>query len=72
MGKYHIEKLRLAVNYIPYLGTDKYSPAELQQEFYKYGLDMGVYAGDERSYVYISGLEKSFEKLNIIKIKCVM
>ena len=62
MGRYHIKELGLAVNYLPYLGTDKYSPAELQQEFFKYGLNMGVYAGAERSYIYIAGLDKSFEK----------
>ncbi|MBI9037797.1 MAG: insulinase family protein [Bacteroidales bacterium] len=62
MGKNNDIELPLAVNYLPYLGTDKYSPSELQQEFFKLGLEMGVSTGNDRSYVYISGLEKSFEK----------
>jgi len=62
MGKLHNKKLPVAVNYLPYLGTDKYSASELQQEFYKLGISMNVYTGDERSYVYISGLKKSFKK----------
>ncbi len=62
MGKNHDLNLPIAVNYLPYLGTDKYSPAELQKEFFRYGLRMGVNAGNDRSYVYISGLQKSFEK----------
>ncbi len=62
MGKNHDIKLPLAVNYLPYLGTDDYSAAELQKEWFKLGLNMGVYAGDERAFIYISGLEKSFEE----------
>ncbi len=62
MGKNHNKKFPLAVNYLPYLGTDKYTPAELQQEFFRLGLNFGVNARNERSYVYISGLNKSFKK----------
>ncbi len=62
MGKNNDIELPIAVNYLPFLGTDKYSPSELQQEFFKLGLEMGVSTGNDRSYVYISGLEKSFEK----------
>lgn len=62
MGKDNILELPIAVNYLPYLGTDKYSPAELKQEFFKLGLNMGVSTGSDRSYVYISGLDKSFEE----------
>lgn len=62
MGKNHNIKLPLAVNYLPYLGTDDYSAADLQKEWFKLGLSMGVYAGEERSYISITGLEKSFEK----------
>jgi len=62
MGKKNNKLLPIAVNYLPYLGTDKYSPAELQKEFFKYGLSMNVNSGSERSYISISGLKKSFEK----------
>jgi predicted Zn-dependent peptidase len=61
MGKNHDLKLPLAVNYLPFLGTEKYTPAELQQEFFKLGISMGVYAGNDRSYVYITGLQKSLD-----------
>ncbi|MCK4663886.1 MAG: insulinase family protein [Bacteroidales bacterium] len=62
MGKDHNSLLPIAFNYLPYLGTDKYTAAELQQEFFKLGLSMNVYTGDERSYIFISGLEKSVEQ----------
>jgi predicted Zn-dependent peptidase len=59
MGKEHNKKLSLAVQYLPYLGTDKYTASELQEEFYKLGLRMSVSASSNRSYVSIEGLEKS-------------
>lgn len=62
MGKDHNKQLALAVEYLPYLGTDKYSPAELQQEFFKYGLSFGVSTGNNRSYVYMNGLEENAPK----------
>ncbi len=60
MGKNADKTLALAVNYLPFLGTDKYSAAELQQEFYKLGLSFDVFSNDDRSYVTLSGLEESF------------
>jgi predicted Zn-dependent peptidase len=60
MGKNHIQNLPLAVNYLQYIGTDKYSPEDLQKEFFKAGLSFGVSAGADRCYVYVSGLEESF------------
>ena len=59
MGREHNKKLSLAVQYLPYLGTDKYSASELQEEFYKLGLRMNVSASSNRTYVSIEGLEKS-------------
>jgi predicted Zn-dependent peptidase len=60
MGKNHNRLFPLAVNYLPYLGTDKYTAAELQREFFRLGLSFGVNTSDDRSYVYISGLSKSY------------
>jgi len=62
MGKDNDKELEIAVNFLPYMGTDKYSPADLKKEFYKHGLKIGVYTGEEQSYVYVSGLATSFDK----------
>lgn len=62
MGSRNNLKLPLAVEYLPYLGTDRYSAEDLQKEFFKYGLSMNVYASDDRCYISVSGLQKSFEK----------
>lgn len=61
MGKENNLSLPFAVNYLPYLGTDTYSAEDLQKEFFKLGIDMNVYAGSKRTYISLSGLEKSFE-----------
>lgn len=61
MGKDSDKKLPLAINYLPYLGTDKYSAEELKEEFFKLGLSFDVFSGNDRVYVYLSGLEESFE-----------
>ncbi|MBN1337923.1 MAG: insulinase family protein [Bacteroidales bacterium] len=62
MGRKHNLMLPLAIDYLPYLGTDKFSPADLQKEFFRYGLSMNVTSGEDRCYVTVSGLQKSFEK----------
>lgn len=62
MGRDNDKLLSLAVNYLPYLGTDKYTPAQLQQEFFRLGLRFDVNTSDDQSYVFITGLKKSFDQ----------
>ena len=62
MGSYHDDELALAINYLPYLGTSKYSATDLSKEWFRLGLSFGVSAGTERSYVYLNGLEESMEE----------
>jgi predicted Zn-dependent peptidase len=61
MGKNNLREIDLALDYLPFLGTSKYSPAEIQQEFYKIGCDFNASASDERVYVYLTGLTENFE-----------
>lgn len=62
MGDENDKTLSLAVNYLPYLGTDKYSPEDLQKEFFKYGLSFNVFTSADRTYVSLTGLETNLEK----------
>ncbi len=62
MGSYSDKEIALAVNYLEYLGTDKYTANELQVELFKKGLSYSVYASSERVYVSLNGLEESFEE----------
>ncbi len=59
MGKDHDKELPVAIDYLAYLGTDKYTVEELTQEFYKLGINYGVRSGSDESYVYLSGLKEN-------------
>lgn len=59
MGSDYSKKLGLAINYLDYLGTSKYSPENLKKEFYKIGIDYRVNSGTDRTYVYLTGLQKN-------------
>ena len=61
VGSDNDKKLALAINYLDYLGTSKYSPEDLKKEFYKYGVEYGVNAGTDRTYVYVTGLQNNLE-----------
>ncbi|TGE14018.1 insulinase family protein [Hymenobacter elongatus] len=61
LGTNNDPKLGLAADYLQYLGTDKLTAAQLQQEFYKLGCSFGVSSGQDRVYVSLSGLDSNFE-----------
>jgi len=61
MGSYSDKEMAMAIEYLEYLGTDKYSANELQLELFKLGLSYDVYAAQERVYVTLSGLDESIE-----------
>ncbi|MDD3331438.1 MAG: insulinase family protein, partial [Bacteroidales bacterium] len=62
LGSYQDKYLNLAFSYIEYLGTDKYTPEQIKEEFYKLGCTFNLSAGSERSYVTLSGLSKNMDK----------
>ncbi len=62
MGKDNDKKLPLAVGYLEYLGTEKYTAEDLRKEFYKLGIDYAVNTGYDRSYISISGLQENLDR----------
>ncbi len=62
MGTNNDRELGIAVAYLPYLGTSRYSPSELKKELFKLGLSIDVLTDAERSSVTLSGLEKYLDK----------
>jgi len=60
MGTDNDKELDIALKYLNYLGTDKYTPEALKQEFFKLGASMDTYASRDYLYVTLSGLEESF------------
>ena len=61
MGEFSDQEMALAVEYLEYLGTDKYTSSDIEREMFKLGLSYSVYAAEERVYVSLSGLEESLE-----------
>ncbi len=59
MGSDNDRKVSLAAGYLNYLGTDKYSPEEIKQEFYKIGIKHSVTTSEDKTYVSISGLKEN-------------
>lgn len=62
MGTDNIRNIGLAISYLEYLGTDKYTAEDLKKEFYKLGLSFSVTPGRDRVYISLSGLEENLEK----------
>ncbi|NQX86808.1 MAG: insulinase family protein [Flavobacteriaceae bacterium] len=62
MGKDYDKKLGLAVGYMEYLGTDKYSAEDLKKEFYKLGVNYYVSTRNDRTYVGLNGLKENLPK----------
>lgn len=62
MGSDNDKKLSLAVGYLEYLGTDKFSAEEIKKEFYKLGIKYYVSSSAEKSYVGLSGLKENLPK----------
>ena len=62
IGSQTDKELALAIQYLPYLGTSKYTAEALKKEFYRYGLEFGVNAGSDQVSIYLTGLEENLEK----------
>ena len=62
MGTDQNNKLKLATDYIKFLGTIEFTPAEIQQEFYKLGCDLSVNSGSDKVQVTLSGLQSNFDE----------
>lgn len=60
MGKLHDLQLPLAIGYLPYLGTSRYSASELQRQFFRLGLAFDVHTNNHYTYLTLSGLNESF------------
>lgn len=61
MGTDNDRRLGLALSYLNYLGTTKYTPEQIKQEFYKIGCSFSVSSGKDQVYVSLSGLQENFD-----------
>ena len=51
----------MAVRYLPYLGTGRYSAEQFKKELYKLGVSLSVNTRTDRSYIVIAGLDQNSE-----------
>lgn len=61
IGRDHDPKLSLAVEYLPFLGTDTSSAESLAKAFFRLGVNFSVNSSRDRVYVSLSGLQQNFE-----------
>ena len=62
MGSNNDKVLGTAFNYLRYLGTSKYTPEQMQMEFYKLACSFGVSTGSDNMYFFLRGLADNMEK----------
>lgn len=62
MGSDNDRKLPFAVNYLEYLGTDKYTAEQLSKKFFELGCSFNVSAGRNRVFVSLQGPDESLEQ----------
>jgi predicted Zn-dependent peptidase len=62
MGTNNDRALGLAFNYLNFLGTSKYTPEEIKNEFYKMACSFSVSSSVDRVYAGISGLSENMER----------
>jgi len=62
VGSNHDPKINLAVEYLEYLGTDQLSAEDVKKEFYRLGTNFGVFAAEDQTYVYLTGLSEHMNK----------
>ncbi len=62
MGSYNNRLLPLAAAYLQYLGTDKYTPAEINRQFYNIACSFNVSPGTDATTIVITGLQEYFGK----------
>lgn len=61
-GSNNDPKIKVAVEYLEYLGTTEMSADEFKKEFYKLGCNFGVYASEDQTYISLTGLTENMEK----------
>ncbi|MEO6695670.1 MAG: insulinase family protein [Ignavibacteria bacterium] len=62
VGTNQNRKLGLAMQYLNYLGTSKFSPAAIKEEFYKLASSFEVTVNEDQARVSLSGLNENFNR----------
>ncbi len=56
MGTCNSREIALALDYLPFLGTSRYTPRQLKEEFYRLACSYQVYSGEDEIRITLTGL----------------
>ncbi|KQR94993.1 peptidase M16 [Chryseobacterium sp. Leaf180] len=56
------KELSLGVSVLQYLGTDKYTPEQLKEEFFKLGISNSFRTSNDQTIITLTGLESNMKK----------
>ncbi|MDB5253105.1 MAG: insulinase family protein [Flaviaesturariibacter sp.] len=62
IGSYNDKLLPVALQYLQFLGTDKYTAEDISKQFYNLAANFTAAAGAEETNVTISGLQENFKQ----------
>ena len=62
VGSNNDPMLKVAVEYLQYIGTEEMTAEDFKKEFYKLGCTFGVYAAEDQTYLMLNGLNENMEK----------
>ena len=62
VGTNNDPKLKIAIEYLQYIGTDEMTAEDFKKEFYKLGCNFGVDAAEDQTYLSLTGLTENMEK----------
>ncbi|BFG70421.1 insulinase family protein [Sediminibacterium sp. KACHI17] len=62
MGAWNNKLLPLALQYLQFIGTDKYSAEDISKEFYNLACSFNANAGNDVTTISLNGLEENFDK----------
>lgn len=62
VGTNNDPKIKIAIEYLQYLGTDEMSSEDFKKEFYKIGCNFGVFASEDQTYIYLQGLDENLDQ----------
>ncbi len=62
MGTWNNKYLGLALQYLSFIGTDKYTAEDISKQFYNLACSFSANAGTETMNVTLSGLQENFDK----------
>jgi predicted Zn-dependent peptidase len=62
MGTNNDKKLKIAIEYLPYVATSKMTAAQIKEELYKLGCSYDVFISTDQTWVSLRGLSDNFDK----------